>query len=145
VTGVAAVYDAFPGWLAVIEHMPGSSTEKSVLPKGAQMERLFEVSVTGRPELAVAPMGKAKTPSILSLNGPKLIVWLTGSTVKLCVTVAAAAYVALPAWPATIMHVPPETIVTVLPATVQTSGVMEAKVTARPELAVALIAYGATP
>jgi hypothetical protein len=40
---------------------------------------------------------------------------------------------------------PPAAIVTVLPATAQTAGVVEAKLTARPELAVALIVNGDTP
>ena len=40
---------------------------------------------------------------------------------------------------------PPATIVTVLPATVQTGVVVEAKLTASPELAVAPIVNGATP
>jgi hypothetical protein len=44
-----------------------------------------------------------------------------------------------------IEHVPAARIVTVLPETVQTEGVVEAKVTANPELAVALTLNGATP
>jgi hypothetical protein len=44
-----------------------------------------------------------------------------------------------------IVQVPPPTIVTVLTATVQTPVVFEKKLTARPEVAVAEIANGATP
>jgi hypothetical protein len=51
----------------------------------------------------------------------------------------------LPAWLAVIEHEPPATIVTVLPATVQTEVVVEAKSTARAELAVAVTANGDTP
>ena len=51
----------------------------------------------------------------------------------------------MPAWLAVIEQGPPATIVTVLPATVQTEVVVEAKLTARPELAVALTANGDTP
>jgi hypothetical protein len=53
--------------------------------------------------------------------------------------------VALPAWLAVIEQEPPATIVTVLPATVQTEVVVEAKSTARAELAVAVTANGDTP
>jgi len=42
-------------------------------------------------------------------------------------------------------QVPPDTIVTVLPATVQTPGVVDAKPTGSPELAVAEIANGVAP
>jgi hypothetical protein len=52
---------------------------------------------------------------------------------------------ALPAWLAVIEHVPTATIVTVLPDTVQTDAVVEVKLTGKPELAVAVIANGATP
>jgi hypothetical protein len=45
--------------------------------------------------------------------------------------------VALPAWLAVIEQEPPATIVTVLPETVQTGVVVETKLTASPELAVA--------
>jgi hypothetical protein len=53
--------------------------------------------------------------------------------------------VALPAWLAVIEHEPPATIVTVLPAMVQTAVVVEAKLTANPELAVAVTVNGDTP
>jgi hypothetical protein len=51
----------------------------------------------------------------------------------------------LPAWLAVIEHPPPATIVTVFPETVQTEVVVEAKPTARPELAVAAAVKGDTP
>ena len=50
-----------------------------------------------------------------------------------------------PAWLAVIEHVPTPTIVTVVPDTIQTPVVDEAKPTERPELAVALIVNGAVP
>ena len=52
---------------------------------------------------------------------------------------------ALPAWLAVIEHMPRAAIVTVLPETVQTDVVVEAKLTAKPELAVAPIVKGAMP
>ena len=51
----------------------------------------------------------------------------------------------MPAWLAVIEQAPGATIVTVLPAMVQTDVVVEAKLTARPELAVALTVNGETP
>ena len=64
---------------------------------------------------------------------------------KPCVTGVAAPYVASPAWLAVIEHAPPATIVTVLPDTVQTDVVADARLTARPELAVAPMVNGETP
>jgi hypothetical protein len=57
-------------------------------------------------------------------------------TVKVFVT-AAAAYVPLPAWLAVIEQVPAATAVSVLPVTVQTPVVVDAKLTARLDEAVA--------
>ena len=54
-----------------------------------------------------------------------------------CWTKTAGAQVALPAWVARMMQVPCVSSEAVAPATVQTEGVWEVKVTGRPELAVA--------
>ena len=51
----------------------------------------------------------------------------------------------MPDWLAVIEHEPPATIVTALPETVQTKVVVEAKLTATPELAVAPMGNGDTP
>ena len=51
----------------------------------------------------------------------------------------------MPACDAVIEQVPTATSVTVFPETVQIPMVVEAKLTASPELAVALMAYGAVP
>ena len=66
-------------------------------------------------------------------------------TVKLCETEMAAPHSLLPAWLAWMVHLPPATSVTVLPETMQTDGVVDAKLTGRPELAVALTVNGAAP
>jgi hypothetical protein len=66
-------------------------------------------------------------------------------TWKLWLTGVAAAKVALPACVAWMVHVPTAIIVTVAADTVQTAGVVEAKLTARPEDAVALSVNGALP
>lgn len=75
----------------------------------------------------------------------KVMVWLACNTVKLRDTIAAASKAVLPAWLAVTAQVPALTSVTVVPLTVQTLGVVDAKDTARAELAVALRAGGATP
>ncbi len=58
--------------------------------------------------------------------------------VKLCVTGVAAAYCALPACEALMVHAPPFTRVAVAPETVQTLEVRDVKLTGSPEEAVAL-------
>ena len=58
-------------------------------------------------------------------------------TLKLRVTPGAAAYVVSPAWEAWIWQLPAETSVSVSPLTVQTAGVDDARLTARPDVAVA--------
>jgi hypothetical protein len=65
--------------------------------------------------------------------------------VKLCATGIAAVYVAFPACVAVIEQVPVATTVTIVPAAVQTAGVVEAKLTASPELAVAVSANAEMP
>ncbi|MGH8799436.1 MAG: hypothetical protein ACREX7_04270 [Casimicrobiaceae bacterium] len=66
-------------------------------------------------------------------------------TKKLWLTLEAAAYAALPACDARIVHVPAATMVRVAPLILQVAGVSEAKVTTRPEDAEALIVDGAAP
>ncbi len=69
-----------------------------------------------------------------------MIVWsVLGAalTVKLWSTCGAAFQFALPAWSAAMVQVPVVRSVTLVPATVHTSSVVELKLTARPEEAVA--------
>ena len=58
-------------------------------------------------------------------NAPKVIVCAAAVIVTLCGTVVAALKFASPACVALIVQVPPETMVTVVPATVQTAGVAD--------------------
>ncbi len=68
---------------------------------------------------------------------------LTDSTVKLCATVGAGANVTpSPGWLAWIVQVPAEVSIAVEPETVQTEGVVDVKLTGRPELAEAIKATG---
>ncbi len=70
-----------------------------------------------------------------------MMVWAVSETVKLCSTIAAA-YVSSPACAAWMVQVPAPKKVTTLPDTVHTAGVIELKVTGRPELAVAVSVIG---
>ena len=74
-----------------------------------------------------------------------MIVWLAFVTWKLWFTGAAAAQLVLPACVAWMVHFPAATSVTDVPDTVHTVGVVEAKLTAKPEDAVALTVNGAEP
>ena len=66
-------------------------------------------------------------------------------TLKLCVTVGAAAVLLLPAWLASSVQVPAATSAKLVPPTVQTPGVAEAKLTTRPDVALATKGAGAVP
>ena len=63
-----------------------------------------------------------------------MIVWAIKLTMKPCVTGVAAAYALLPVWLARIVQVPPAINIAVEPDTVHTPGVIEEKLTGRPEL-----------
>jgi hypothetical protein len=101
-----------------MEHVPGAITV-TVFPDTLQMERVADVKLTARLELAVALTENGATPRFTLLSGANVMVCGIWLMLKLCVTVAAAAYVAFPAWLATMVQVPTATIVTVLPAIVQ--------------------------
>jgi hypothetical protein len=66
-------------------------------------------------------------------------------TKKDCVTVGAGENEPFPAWLAAIVQAPCIKTVTVFPLTVQFAGVVELRLTASPELAVAVMAKGADP
>jgi hypothetical protein len=64
----------------------------AVDPETAQMAGVVNVKLTGRPELAVA--GNAAATDVLTTWGgiaANVIDWVSGVTVKLCVTAVAAA------------------------------------------------------
>src|ERR1035438_1515057 len=73
------------------------------------------------------------------------MVWLSCVTWKLWFIGVAAAQLVLPAWVAWMVQIPAATSVTVAPDVVHTARVVEAKLTARPEEAVALTVNGAAP
>ena len=89
---------------------------------------------TDSPDDAVADgrNNAESTPNVLSGIGGKSIVWFT-FTAKLRDTCDAAFQLASPAWLARIVHVPPPTIVTVVPDTVHTEVVVVENVTVKPD------------
>jgi hypothetical protein len=119
-----------------------------VVPLTVHTLSVVDAKDTVRPELAVATKAGGGVPMVWLPGELKVIVCAVNAaaaTVKEFETTGAAAKVALPGWLALMVHVPTATSVKVVPLTVQTSGVVEAKETARPELAVADSAGGAMP
>jgi hypothetical protein len=127
-----------PACEAVIEQVP-AAINVAVVPLTVQTVCVVDAKLTVSPELAVAANVRG-VPTVCVAGVAKVIVCAAGvaaSTVKLLVTGAAAAYVLLPACEAVIEQVPTAKNVTVVPLTVQTVCVVDEKLTARPEVAVA--------
>ena len=116
-----------------------SVTETSLTVQTACVE---DVTVTGRPELAVAVTVTGDWISVALLGRGNVMVWLAFDTVNDRVIGLAALYTALPDWLATSVQVPAPTNVTLDALTVQTAVVDDDTVTGRPELAVAEIVSG---
>ena len=72
-TGVAAAYVAFPGWLAVIEHAP-PATIVTVVPDTVQTAVVVEANITVSPEVDVALIVNGVTPKVTLLRGLNVIV-----------------------------------------------------------------------
>ena len=125
-----------------------AATNVSVLPLTVQMPVVVEAKLTVRPELALAASAGGAVPRVWLPGEVKVMVCAVSgaaTTWKFCDTVVAARYALLPAWLALMLQLPTATSVSVLPLTVQTLGVVEAKLTARPELALATSAGGVVP
>ena len=104
-----------------------------------------EAKVTVNPDDAVALTTNVPEPNWRLSSDAKSIVCAAFATVKLWLTVGAAAYPLSPAWLAWIVQVPDATRVTVAPLTVQTAAVVDVNVTGRPDDAVATMENGAMP
>jgi hypothetical protein len=74
----------------MIEQVPGL-TIVTVLADTVHTRSVVEAKLTGKPELAVALTLKGAAPMFTLLSGRNVIVCGVGLTVKLCVTVGAAA------------------------------------------------------
>jgi hypothetical protein len=144
VTLAAAAQLVLPPCVAWMVQGP-AETSVTVAPDTAQTEGVVEVKLTAKPEDAVAPTVNGAVPKGRSASDPKAMVWLPGVTWKLRFAGVAAAQLVLPPCAAWMVQGPAATSVTVAPDTVQTDGVVEAKLTAKPEDAVAPTVNGAVP
>ncbi len=107
---------------------------------------MVDAKLTASPELADAFTVNGAAPKVCAGNDAKVMrSEIPLLTLKLRVTAVAAKKLPLPPWVASIEQVPPSTKVTVLSETVQTVEVVDAKLTANSELAVALTVNGAAP
>ena len=146
-TVAAAEKVVFPAWLALTVQVPAVTSVK-VLPLTVQTAGVPEASCTAKPEVAVATRRGGAVPSVWAPGVAKLMVCAESGvtpTVTVRVTVAAAATLALPAWLAARVQLPADTSVSVVPLTVQTAGVLDVKVTAKPALDVATSAGAGVP
>ena len=133
-----------PAWLASTVQLPVLASN-NVVPLTVQTVGVLDTSDTARPELALATRAGGVLPKVWLPGELKLMVCVMGATLKVLLTIGAAAKLVLPAWLAATVQVPKVTRLKVLPLTVQTAGVVEANDTTRPEDAVATRAAGATP
>jgi hypothetical protein len=143
-TGAAAAKLALPAWLAAIVQVPAPASVSAV-PLTVHTLNVVDANDTGRPDDAVATNAPAATPKVWLAGCAKVMVCVAGETLNVFDTFAAAAYVASPAWLATTVQLPAPANVKVVPLTVHTLGVVEAKATVRPEVDVADRAAGAVP
>lgn len=143
-TGVAAAQLALPACIAWMVQVP-VATSVTVAPDTVQTVVVVEAKLTARPDEAIALTLNGDAPSERLGRAPKVMVWFPRVTWKLWFTGAAAAQLALPACAALMVQAPAAASVTVAPDTVHTAGVVDPKLTARPEDAVALTVNGAVP
>ena len=126
-----------PACDAVIEQVP-AAIKVAVVPLTVQMLVVVEAKETAKPELAVAEsVSCVPTVCVPGLAKVMVCAVCAALTVKLCGTMAAAAYVLLPACVASMVQVPAAMKLAVVPLIVQTLAVVEAKETGSPEVAVA--------
>jgi hypothetical protein len=119
-------------------HAP-AETMVRVLPDIVQTEVVVVLNETDRPELAVALIFSVLLLKVTGTGWLKLMVCAPGETVKVCVTGVAARKELLPDWLAVMEQVPVAIRFIVPPDdTVHTVGEFDAKVTVRPDVAVAL-------
>jgi hypothetical protein len=134
VTCGAGSYVALPAWSAEIVQVPAASPV-TVLPEIEQVEGVVLAKTIGLPDAPPVALTVPVPPTVTFAGAaPNTIAWLVlPETAKLRVTRGAGAKFALPAWSALIVQVPLVTRVSVPPAViVQTPVVDDVKVTASP-------------
>ena len=94
-TGAAAKL-VLPGWLASTVQLPVLASN-SVVPETVQTAGVLDTRDTARPEVALATRAGGVLPRVWLPGELKLMVCVMGATVKVLLTSAAAAKLALPA------------------------------------------------
>ena len=127
--------------------MVQAPTDSSVIvePDTVHTPEVVEAKLTARPEEAVALSAGGVAPNAAPGRVANVMVWLPASTWKLWFTGGAAAQLPPPPCVAWMVQVPTDASVMVEPDTVQTPEVVEAKLTARPDDALALSVGGVVP
>src|SRR3984885_9883532 len=140
-TGGAAAKLVLPACVAWMVQVP-AATRVTFATDTVQTAEVVEAKLRARLGDAVALSVNGALPNDRFESAPKLMVWLSWVTWKLWLTGGAAAKLVLPACVAWMVQVPAATRVTFATDTVQTAEVVEAKLRARPEDAVALSVNG---
>lgn len=130
-----------PSWPALSVQLPTLSSVK-VLPLTVQTAGVLELKVTGKPDVELATSAAGVLPRVWLPGEMKVMVCAATTTVKERDTDVAASKLALPAWLALTVQVPTLSSVRLAAAVVHTAGVLETKVTVKPELALATSAKG---
>ena len=143
-TTVAALKVPLPGWLASTVQVPGE-TSVSTVPLTVQTCGVADANETVKSDVDVAASAGGAVPSVCAPGELKVMTWVAVNTVKLTVMAGAGANTALPGWLAVMLQVPADTSVSVLPLTVQTAVVVDVKVTAKVDVALATSAGGVLP
>ena len=136
---------ALPACVAVSAQLP-TVTMVSVLPLTVHTSGVVVAKVNAvKPLPAVAVRVIGLTPNTTGVAGAKVTVWLAALTTTVALADALLKF-ALPGWVAVNAQLPVPTMVSELPLTVHTNGVVVANVNAvKPLLAVAVRVIGLTP
>jgi hypothetical protein len=118
-------------------HVP-AATSVTAPPDTVQTDVVCEVKVTGRPDDVLPVIVNGAVPNTWFERGQKMMLWPPSVTWNPWFTGVAAAQFALPACAAWRVQAPADTSESVDPDTVHTAGVVEEKLTARPDDALAL-------
>jgi hypothetical protein len=112
-------------------------TGVTVTPLTVHTLAVVDAKLTVKPELAVAVNAKADAGSVIEPGAANVMVWVPWMTLNVLVTGGAAVYEILPACVAVMEQLPNVASINWLAETLQTAGVVDAKLTGRPEEAVA--------
>jgi hypothetical protein len=122
-----------------------TATSVTVAPDTVHTPVVVDEKLTTSPDDALALTVNGALPNAWLERAPKLMVWVPAVTWKLWLTGTAAAQLVFPPCVAWMAQLPAATSVTVAPDTVHTPVVVDEKLTASPDDALALTPNGALP